>query len=655
MAWEPDRVHVALDPNGQQIRLLNLFPGEGDEPIVWQLKVDSLHRSPHYETLSYVWGTAKADELLVINGHDFQITANLLLAMRRIRLRTQPRELWIDQLCIDQSDHEEKATRIAMMGDIFSRATRGLFWLGELDLPVNDGLKYLAGDGQFDTGSGWKDVESDDEYLAPDVTGKIFEDSAAEHLIPVAFSSLTRLARANPSDHEPAYEMAVDLEHGTDVMRLPVEAVLKVMGSSWWRRIWTLQECVLSYHALVIYGPYTIPWGKFLQAGVYLHQHSTACCAKAFKVIPLGLARQLATACAKLQEIQNLQTLILARTRITPQQLIQHLIVFQHREATDPRDKVFGLLGLVFPWPGLDHFTINPGLPTAEVYKKIAYKLILETGTLDVMPHRVLTSELSDLPSWDKGWSVSATSTDLHSQTLMFPHNVCGETEAEVSWEFGIPGSINVKGIPIANVIWTSTAAYTTPGLWIATYRQWLTEFNSPIGSMLPDYNPFHHWEPRSEEFLTLICGHTAPYSGTYRGLSEVESDPLELKLPVEAKTNANGSGDPNNAAQDDSWNSIVEPTTWQRRLFGIDGLLGRRQLLSCGLGPSDMRQGDLVCILHGGKLPVVLRPIKRCPVHPPRLHYRYLGTCFLEYEASQLQKLFEETIKQEVFNFTLV
>jgi len=43
----------------------------------------------------------------------------------------------------------------------------------------------------------------------------------------------------------------------------------------------------------------------------------------------------------------------------------------------------------------------------------------------------------------------------------------------------------------------------------------------------------------------------------------------------------------------------------------------------SFGLGPSDIRRGDVVCILHGSKVPCILRPMGR--------QYRVVGQCYYE------------------------
>jgi hypothetical protein len=91
-------------------------------------------RKPHpYEALSYVWGSPADTVSLRLNGHRFEVTANLHAALLHLRNPFIDRYLWIDALCINQKDDGEKEQQIQHMYEIYGNATRVLVWLGVAD------------------------------------------------------------------------------------------------------------------------------------------------------------------------------------------------------------------------------------------------------------------------------------------------------------------------------------------------------------------------------------------------------------------------------------------------------------------------------------------------------------------------------------------
>ncbi|PVH78412.1 HET-domain-containing protein, partial [Cadophora sp. DSE1049] len=128
-------------PTKTSIRLLHLQRGIDKEntKIRCLLTVHELDQAPEYESLSYVWGDPNRSEEISLNGHPFHIGLNLAAALRqlrplkyRIRDRLCPSEriLWVDALCINQLDLEEKAHQVKEMAQIYKTAKRVLIWLG---------------------------------------------------------------------------------------------------------------------------------------------------------------------------------------------------------------------------------------------------------------------------------------------------------------------------------------------------------------------------------------------------------------------------------------------------------------------------------------------------------------------------------------------
>ncbi|OAL54015.1 HET-domain-containing protein [Pyrenochaeta sp. DS3sAY3a] len=84
-----------------------------------------------YEAVSYTWGEATFSYQLHCEGQIIEVTKNVDLLLRRLRKPSGPRILWIDSVCINQQDTKEKTFQIAMMDQIYSRASKVHVWLGE--------------------------------------------------------------------------------------------------------------------------------------------------------------------------------------------------------------------------------------------------------------------------------------------------------------------------------------------------------------------------------------------------------------------------------------------------------------------------------------------------------------------------------------------
>lgn len=107
---------------------------ESEEPI----DAKQSYQTPSYNALSYVWGPQHPSHLLRIEGDNsgnLNIGPNLHAAL--IRLRPLPNQglssLWVDQICVNQQDLEERAAQVQRMRDVFKAASMVHIWLGEED------------------------------------------------------------------------------------------------------------------------------------------------------------------------------------------------------------------------------------------------------------------------------------------------------------------------------------------------------------------------------------------------------------------------------------------------------------------------------------------------------------------------------------------
>jgi hypothetical protein len=131
------------DHNGRpEIRVIFLTPSIHVDKILHCRIVRTGLLGSYYCALSYAWGEPVFTKTLVVDENSFiPITENLDVALRRLRLASI-RILWVDAVCINQQDVQERAQQIMLMGRVFSQAEKVLVWT-ELDNASRDGRYCL--------------------------------------------------------------------------------------------------------------------------------------------------------------------------------------------------------------------------------------------------------------------------------------------------------------------------------------------------------------------------------------------------------------------------------------------------------------------------------------------------------------------------------
>ncbi|KAH7082696.1 heterokaryon incompatibility protein-domain-containing protein [Paraphoma chrysanthemicola] len=187
-----------LSPGCDSIRLLRLMPHEAEtadiqcELFEYSLP-NSCKRAHMYDALSYVWGNLDEKLPIFIHGHSFNVTINLHAAFSHLRNHSIDRILWVDAICIDQENQEEKGHQIQSMAKIYGQANRVVVWLGE------------AADNS---------------------------DLALEEIRVAGYKKSTK---------------------SLDSERIQ-QAVLALLQRPWFRRIWILQEVAAARHILIMCG-----------------------------------------------------------------------------------------------------------------------------------------------------------------------------------------------------------------------------------------------------------------------------------------------------------------------------------------------------------------------------------------------------------------
>ena len=121
-----------LDLAASSIRLFDLSPGRWNDKLSATFRVVDLKDRPAYDALSYTWGRQQEQKGICINKkHGVGVMDNLFRALRRLRRRFGTRTLWVDAICIDQSDVQKRGQQVSLMGQIYRQASTVLVWLGE--------------------------------------------------------------------------------------------------------------------------------------------------------------------------------------------------------------------------------------------------------------------------------------------------------------------------------------------------------------------------------------------------------------------------------------------------------------------------------------------------------------------------------------------
>ena len=105
-------------------------PGPFSSPINCSLQHAFLKDNPSFEALSYVWGNAQDTLPIFLDGHVFNVTTNLESALRHLRWEDTIRTFWIDAICINQLDVQERGHQVKFMGEFYRAAERTTVWLG---------------------------------------------------------------------------------------------------------------------------------------------------------------------------------------------------------------------------------------------------------------------------------------------------------------------------------------------------------------------------------------------------------------------------------------------------------------------------------------------------------------------------------------------
>ena len=347
MPYEP------LDKTQKVIRLLRLGPASShDEPIKCQFRVASLDDSPHYEAISYVWGDAISEQTVEVDGMTFTVTANLDSLLRHMRFVEEERLLWVDALCIEQSNLEEKNNQVSRMRHIYGNASQVIVWLGE----------------------GWPGSEMAMEFL------RRLGNDAALHL-------------------DPMLEPCINV-NGLDLDSQELCGhIVRLFSLPWWNRTWTVQEFVLAKRLIFQCSRTFVTQREMYMARENFWNHNDQCCQRDELSRPHPEFGQSITQSFEVPARLDFVT----KSRGNAYSVLTAIAAFSGREVTDSRDRVYGMLGLG-TGPYVDLVEPDYSLTPEQVSQAVLVKSIERTGTLECFSH-LFEHENSKLPSFVPNWS----------------------------------------------------------------------------------------------------------------------------------------------------------------------------------------------------------------------------------------------------------
>jgi len=199
-----------------------------------------------YCTLSYFAGKPTETALILVDGLPFNAFANLEHALEHALNYWTSRNpekdllLWVDQICINQRDHVERASQVGMMRDIYRRSDETLICLSTPHSA--DCLAWIPRDPPGKSGVWSSPVGARENFNA---VYKLKRE-LRERLLPTEMIYLGASTRAA-------------VQKDTDSW---FDSLLAFFGSHWWRRSWVYQEFIASHRFHFLSGSVSVHWTK---------------------------------------------------------------------------------------------------------------------------------------------------------------------------------------------------------------------------------------------------------------------------------------------------------------------------------------------------------------------------------------------------------
>lgn len=344
-----------------QIRLLHLFPSLKEEAQV-QCSLESFDRPPPYIALSYTWGDQNDTRKILVNGQIFEATKNLEEALNHLRHRKEKLYFWVDAICMNQTDEDEKQHQLQLMPTIFSRAQETRVWLGPEENGSNQAIDLIH--------------------------------------------TLSGLPVESSGKDEPEWASSGASRPWTDG---DLVALQHLFVRQYWYRVWVVQEIAMSKKVEIFCGLNQLSWDSVLNATElmipntvtgsviynYVARHPS------LRGIHDGMQRILS-----IQSVRNDKLQPASAKERPPDSLLFLLSSHRSTKASEARDKYYALAGLVSEDDSILSQR-SSAKSMEDIYILAAESTTKERGhsALDFLDFAGWPTNISSLPSWVPDWS----------------------------------------------------------------------------------------------------------------------------------------------------------------------------------------------------------------------------------------------------------
>jgi hypothetical protein len=621
------------------IRLLRLPRRLPFAVVTAELISVNVQNNRHYECISYCWGRdPKWADPILLNNRKFLVPSNVRTILQRRASFFKEKLIWIDSICINQEDKQEKSVQVQMMREIYSRGIRVSACLGDADHPMR-ALNMVS-------------------WLA-----RVQMSTSKEHWRHIIQDSLSRKItdRAVAADWE---------------------ALSTLLRHQWFERVWIIQEIACNPWATVLYGYKQTTWDDLIRATSVILDDS---CLGLLHSLPGSLPKGLIHAGL----IDNCK-----RIKRRPKPIHILLRRFLAFKATKGVDKIFALVGLSRERIRLNEL-VDYKRSESDILAKIA-NFFLEAGDLLQVLHFAGIGwdarALEHAPSWAVDWTKSREPVPLAHPLTGRPYRasggtrahirLCGRTtvtlrslpleptvpdQAEISnmfsrWDCDID-TISMHGLTIGAVKEVLPGSVPV-GNWgtMSTGGYGPVAFEQCVQSMHRMDNFVLRWFPRgyyngqsAQEVLwrTVFADRTfTERPMPLNIMRHVVRTGRAVSASYDAFRNAGNTFPVTRAGMAPEFEGIFrnaeDALAFASALKEAVPLIGGAQYIRTlcitdnsylALVPQHTNPGDIVCVLYGAQVPFVLRPTETSN----GTKYRLVGECYLhgmmDGEGLQLNK----------------
>ncbi|EXL64740.1 hypothetical protein FOPG_19004 [Fusarium oxysporum f. sp. conglutinans race 2 54008] len=433
----------------RSIRILSLLPGFFDDPIRCKLTVEPIAQDLQYDALSYMWGNPSVTQPITVDDDKtFPATVSLQTALRHLRLQDGVRRLWVDAVCINQNDNNERSRQVAVMKRIYAKARTVRVWI-DVNLSPDDGAvrKLLS----LSSRSTMDDLGNDPVFWEPLIP--LFQSLYWDRLwIQQELLFAKRLEfhchGVNiPGDNLMKFQHLVFQK--SSLGRGPFDPL-----SDW--ATFGKQISIRDFCSRNLLG-----WRKMLECKVPVEPHS---------LVPDYSLRKPP---AELQFDPNKWGPAFSASPIYMLGALRHV---RDLKVTEPKDRVHATLGLIIDYEGANEvWSYEESL--ADKYTRIAWLLILKCNSLRFLADVKLTEKpdptVIGLPSWVPNWNPPGNAAFFHASFRaagdipMFPYPLGEHMEERILNARGFQydsvrqtlGTRDNSRIPLSQLFTFSTSA----------------------------------------------------------------------------------------------------------------------------------------------------------------------------------------------------